>query len=281
MAVKKPGRDIDDAHAERFHERRMAEALGEAAPPTKSLPRPRSPQRPAPPVSAARLAFDDAHRRARHGAEGLELPPPSLADAAEALLDAEDGEDSPLALSPVAAARAAELPEPELRPPPFLNPLEAMRDVYLRVRGRASPRTRRLLEGPDLDDLLEGLAHIAGAPALHELPASRVAPALRRTLGEELGPLLAGFGDARLVEPWRLFLDGWDLWVPEGYEEGVELFWEGEGAHDDGAPLEIVQSLAWLQGEALLSTRVGDAEDELVFDGERFYRLETERPPPR
>ena len=114
-----------------------------------------------------------------------------------------------------------------------------------------------------------------------------------------------------------MFLEGWDLWVPEGQDDGVELFWEGEAgetvareeddedteddgeqAEDDGEQaedenddaeedgdledaVEILQSLAWISGEIVLTTRAGELEDQLTFDGERFFRLKTERAKPR
>src|SRR5689334_3730380 len=50
-----------------------------------------------------------------------------------------------------AKKEAEELPETPIRPPPFLSMLEAMTDIYARVRGRMSQRTRELLGSTDLE----------------------------------------------------------------------------------------------------------------------------------
>ena len=94
-------------------------------------------------------------------------------------------------------------------------------------------------------------------------------------VGKE-GPLLTGFDDPRLTELWRWFIDGWDIWVPEGKESGVDLFWEGEGEDDDGRVIEILQSRQVREGEATLFIRIGKIEDKITFDGQAFYRLKTE-----
>ena len=88
--------------------------------------------------------------------------------------------------------------------------------------------------------------------------------------------MLSGFADPRLTELWRLFLEGWDIWRPEGKENGVDLFWEGEGEDDEGGVLVLLQSLQYREGEAVLFTKVGRLEDRITFDGQAFYRLKTE-----
>lgn len=340
MAVKRPGRDIDDAHAERFHGRKLAEALGELPKPAPRKPVAKRPgvvldtpgdqqeenvadpalepeARPGaeaeaadpegvlrrskrdrrapdhgsdepdeeaqPATTAAHLVFRDDHRRARYAQEMGFDQTPTLAEAAEALLAAEDATDGePGVLLPSSAAHAhPDLPEAELRPPDFLSPLEAMRDVYLRVRGRASPKTRELLEGVALEDLVSTVRMVFEQDDLQRSSDARLRGPLYKTLREEPGPLLLGLADPRLTELWRLFIEGWDIWLPDGREDGVELFWEGESEDDDGEPMEILQTLSFVEGEVVLGTRLGGLEDELVFDGERFFRLSTKKPLPR
>ena len=46
------------------------------------------------------------------------------------------------------------LPLLEMEPPIFLRPLEQMKDIYMKVKSRASRRTQELLEGADLEDLI-------------------------------------------------------------------------------------------------------------------------------
>ncbi len=314
------GRDIDEGHAERFLEKRLADALERAAP-RRPIPRrpgagPSTPQEedeqaadpeakpaklPEEPATAdgtgrsprdqsgdeseataGQLAFADDQRRARTARVMGFDQRPGPGDAVLALLAADDARaDEDLApLLPSAAARGhPDLPEAEIRPPDFLSPREAMKDIYLRVKGRASPRTRELLEGPRLEDLLELLARPFQASAPN--PEAKIAPPLRKQLGDDPGPLLIGFCDPRLTEPWRLWLEGWDLWVPDGHDDGIELFWEGEAEDDDGEPMVVLQTLGWVDGEASLRTRIGALEDDLTYDGEGFYRLRTERPVPR
>ncbi len=167
-----------------------------------------------------------------------------------------------------------DLPEADKRPPPFLSPLAAMKDIYLKVKGRASPRTTELLDGPDLEALLAQLKDLFSDDARMARVEARLAPPLWSELTEDPGPLLLGLHDPRLTELWRLFLDGWDIWRPEGDDaEGVELFWEGEADNDQGHTIEIVQSLTYLRGDIVLHTRLGDLEDHLTFDGQSFYRL--------
>lgn len=212
------------------------------------------------PVKAGDLAQQaswEAHKRDHPGAE-----------------DESDGIDW---FEPAGPAPQRKLPPAEMRPPDFLTPMEAMKDIYMRVRHRASPKTQELLEGADLDDLLGLLRRIFEAD-LDRDARSRLKPEMRMLLRDEDGPLLIGFDDPRLTEPWRLFLDGWEIWVPKDAEDGVELFWEGEAENEDGSVLEISQALSFREGELNLDTKLGDATDGLTFDGEHFYRLETERP---
>src|SRR6185295_7604215 len=110
---------------------------------------------------------------------------------------------------------------------------EGMRDIYLRTRGRASPKTRELLEGTPLEDMVAMLAALFENEQLVRAGEGRVLKSLTARLGADPGPLLIGFGDPRLREPWRLFLEGWEIWVPEGKDPGIELFWEGEAGDDD------------------------------------------------
>lgn len=295
------GRDIDDAHAERFHGRRLAEALGEpskaaskpasrrtgrepSATPSRNLERnpeqkSESPQR----TTAAHLAFVDDHRRAQRARPAGHDLTPSLDDAVEALLDAErDASREATAVLPLAPRQGhPDLPEPEIRPPAFLTPFQAMRDIYLRVKGRASPRARSLLEGAALEDLVGHVRAISAREDLARSPDARLVRPLLAKLEDDPGPLLLGLGDPRLSEPWRLFLDGWDLWRPEGWDQGVELFWEGEAEDDQGAAIEILQCLSLVEGEVVLMTKVGALEDEITFDGDGFYRLRTKKPAPR
>jgi hypothetical protein len=176
-------------------------------------------------------------------------------------------------------ASIRQLPPAEFRPPDFLTPMEAMRDVYMRIRHRASVKTQELLEGPDLDDLLSFL-RVLFESDLDRDPRARLPASLRKTASHEDSPLLVGLDDVRLVEPWRLFQLGWDIWTPADRSGGVELFWEGE-VEDEAEDVQIVlQSLTFREGELTLQTRLGASEDTVTFDGEHFYRRLTPKPTP-
>lgn len=171
----------------------------------------------------------------------------------------------------------APLPEPELRPPIFLSPFEGMKDIYLRVKGRASPKTRELLEGPHLEDLVKMVIAVAEDEKKSKAPEARLTSALYAKLKADPGPILLGINDPRLKEPWRLFLEGWEVWVPEDKTKvGVELFLEGEGEDDAGEPIEILQTLRLIGSELTLETKVGALKDRLSYDGESFYRLKSD-----
>ena len=191
------------------------------------------------------------------------------------MLDGAPSQGSSLAeLLPSARSHGhPDLPEAEIRPPPFLSPLAAMKDIYLQVKGRASPKTTEVLAGVDLEDLLQALKGLFAAEGLVGKAEARLAGPLYRQLKDEPGPFLLGLHDPRLTELWRVFLDGWDIWRPEGHEEGVELFWEGEAEDGTGRPLDAVQMLQYLNGEVVLHTKLGGDEDRLTFDGQAFYRL--------
>lgn len=166
------------------------------------------------------------------------------------------------------------LPEPEMRPPIFLSTFEGMKDIYFKVKGRASPRTKELLEGPQLEDLVKMLAELHENEERLRSGEAKVIGTIYQQLKDEPGPLLLGLQDLRLKEPWRLFLDGWDIWVPDDKKvEGVELFWEGESDDEDGEPMEILQTLRFSKGEIALETKLGKKEDRLTYDGQAFYRL--------
>ena len=339
------GRDIDDAHAERHHGRKLAEALGE----TPKGPAPRKPgaKRPGlvldspgdqqtenvadpeaapdralrtdeesretqrrvettdkdgrrrrsrpelppeedpdrPKTTAAHLAFADDHRRSLYARKMGFDQTPGFDEAVEALLaEDEPAEDAATLAEMLPSSRAhahPDLPEAEVRPPDFLSPLQAMKDVYMKVKGRASRKTSELLEGYELEDMLGAVRGIYEDESLSGHPEAKLRGPLFRELKADPGPLLLGLNDPRLTEVWRLFIDGWDIWVPDGRDDGVELFWEGEAEDEAGEPMEILQTLAYVEGEVVLSTRLGPLEDELVFDGSGFYRLETKKALPR
>lgn len=171
----------------------------------------------------------------------------------------------------------APLPEPELRPPIFLSTFEGMKDIYLRVKGRASPKTRELLEGPHLEDLVKMVVAIAEDEKKSRAPEARVAGPVYAKLKADPGPLLTGLNDPRLKEPWRLFLDGWEVWVPDDKKKvGIELFLEGEGEDDHGEPMEILQVLRLVGNELTLETKLGTLRDRVSYDGERYYRLKSD-----
>lgn len=165
-----------------------------------------------------------------------------------------------------------ELDDGEPRPPPFLSPFQAMKDVYFKVKGRASRRTQELLESADLEDLVNELFALAENQQLARKSEGRLAAPIQKLLGSEPGPLLTGFGDPRLAELWRLFLEGWDIWVPEK-GEGLELFWEGETEDESGEPIEILWVLRKRAGEIELQAKLGQQVDAITFDGTSFFRL--------
>ncbi|MBK8012261.1 MAG: hypothetical protein IPK13_13010 [Deltaproteobacteria bacterium] len=161
----------------------------------------------------------------------------------------------------------------DIAPPPFLTQIEAMTDIYVRTHSLASRKTRTLLKGPDLDELVRLLERLHQDERLLRREEARCRRAVLARVGPDLGPLVSGLSDARLSEPWRLFLAGWDIWQPKGWTDGVELFWEGEAEDDDGQAVEVVQSIQCKQGELTLYVKVGTVEDRLCFDGAAFYRL--------
>ncbi len=245
----------------------------------------RQPQPEEPPrntTTPAHLAHDSNYYRSQSARKmGFEQTP-GVDDFVTGLEDEPQGE-SLGALLPSARARAhPDLPDTDIRPPDFLSSLEAMKDIWMQSRGRMSRRTQELLVGIDLEDLLDMLSDLHQREPLLKKPEARIKASLYQGLkDEEDNPLLLGFQDPRLTEPWRLFLDGWEIWVPDGEDdEGVELFWEGEAEDEDGEPIEIMQSLALISGELTLSTRIGPEEDAVSFDGEAFYRLKTARRAP-
>ncbi len=188
---------------------------------------------------------------------------------------AKDAADKPVELRLPRPPPPVDLPEVEMRPPAFLTPLEAMSDIYMRTRGRMSNKTKELLEGPDLEDLLEMLDTLHASDELMRKTEGRLLHAIWSELKDDPGPMLLGLTDKRLYEPWRLFLDRWDIWTPDAFDDkgGVELFWEGEAEGDDGEAIEILQSLTFQSGELTLTAKLGDKEDRITFDGQAFYRL--------
>ncbi len=218
--------------------------------------------------TAGQLAFEDDYKRRQNS------PNPGV--SVEDIVEKIDGPPSGESLEELLPRpRHPDLPPASMEPPGFLRPLEAMRDIYMRTKSRMSRRTKEILEGPDLEDLIGMMHKLFDDEALVRKGDARHRRDLLDALGEE-SPLLSGFSDPRLTELWRLFLDGWEIWVPEGKENGVDLFWEGEAEDDDGNVIEILQSLQYREGEATLSTRVGKREDKITFDGQAFYRLKTE-----
>lgn len=171
-----------------------------------------------------------------------------------------------------------DLPEVDMRPPVFLSLLEAMTDIYMRTRGRMSNKTKELLTSVALEDLLNMLAKLFEDEKLARHAEARLIHKIWSQLKDEPGPLLLGLNDKRLTEPWRLFLDRWEIWIPDKDEDetGVELFWEGEAEDDDGETIELLQSLTFKNGELTLYAKMGSLEDKITFDGEAFYRLKTE-----
>ncbi len=234
---------------------------------------------PRPMTTPAHLVHDANYYRSQSARKmGFEQTP-SIGDFVTGL-DADTEGEALGALLPSARARAhPDLPETEFRPPDFLQPLEAMKDIWMRTRGRMSRRTKELLEGVDLEDLLEMVQAVHDSETFVKKPEARIKGTMYQALkDEEDNPLLLGFQDPRLTEAWRLLIDGWEIWVPDDTEdEGVELFWEGEGEDDDGNPMELMQSLSLIAGELTLFTKLGEEEDAVTFDGQAFYRLKTAR----
>ena len=170
--------------------------------------------------------------------------------------------------------------EKEPEPEEFLTGFEAMKDVYLKVHGRASPKTRQLLEGIDLEDLVRMVQELNLDDELRRSSEARIKNSIFLILRDEPGPLLLGLNDKRLRDPWKLFLDGWDIWVPDVDSElddadssGVELFWEGEAEDPSGQEIQIMQTLSFESMRVKLSTQFGEDTDELSFDGQTFFRL--------
>jgi hypothetical protein len=170
-----------------------------------------------------------------------------------------------------------DLPEVEINPPPFLSALEAMSDVYMRTRGRMSNKTKDLLTGVELEDLIKMLDALHASDELMRKSEGRLRPPIWSELKDDPGPMLLGLTDPRLYEPWRLFIDDWEIWTPEDADEkgGVELFWEGEAEDDDRGSIELMQSLVFQSGELTLHAKLGDKEDRITFDGQAFYRLKS------
>ena len=241
------------------------------APSPKAPERERAPRPNAPTTTPGRLTHDANYYRTAYAQSlGTDASP----DFGEMLDGAPEGGTSLADLLPSSPAHGhPDLPEAEIRPPPFLKPLAAMKDIYIRIRGRASPRTSDLLEGPDLEDLLGYIRSLFENEQLLSRNEARISGPLFKQLHDEPGPFLLGLNDPRLTELWRVFLDGWDIWAPEDRDDGVELFWEGEAEDHRGQAIEALQSLTYVQGEVILHTRLGEHDDHLTFDGESFYRL--------
>jgi hypothetical protein len=200
---------------------------------------------------------------------------PTIAEVVEGQQQPKAGESIAVVM-PAARMRAhPDLPETDIRPPDFLSPLEAMSDIYMKTRGRMSNKTKDLLSGTDLEDLLNMIGTLHTNEQLVRKSEARIKAAIWTQLKDDPGPLLLGLNDKRLTEPWRLFIDRWDIWTPEDSVEngGVELFWEGEGEDDEGEAIEILEALKFQKGELSLYVRLGTLEDKLTFDGEAFYRL--------
>lgn len=222
-----------------------------------------------PTVKAGRLAQDANIVRARH-----ERP----VSEDEGAFD-EDASASSRDLLPSAPVPSTALPEARLRPPAFLGHLEAMADIYRRTHRRMTPRTQALLEGVDLEDLLDRLRAPARAGRFQADPKARISAPLLEALSPDPGPLLVGLHDARLLEPWRLFLEGWDIWfADEQAQAGVSLFCEGEvEVSPDAPPIAFLQELSFIDGELELCTRWGDQSDRIAFDGSDVYRPQRAR----
>ena len=247
-------------------------------------PKPEPPEKPSNQTTAGHLALDSNyyHRRTKARRMGFD-DSPGAEELVVAFEDEEQVEGEALGVMfPGTRARAhPDLPEVDIRPPDFLNPMESMKDIYMKMKGRMSRRTKELIEHIDLEDLIEKLYSIFESESFARSSEARIRHDIWGQLKDEPGPLLLGLNDPRLTELWRLFLDGWDIWVIGDHDRGVDLFWEGEAEDDDGEVIEMMQSLQFLDGEITLHTKMGPLEDKLTFDGESFYRLKTERPLPR
>lgn len=301
-------KDIDEGHAARFHQQRLGEALSKkttsravaaparpnpAAQPDKQkgLPKPKLPtSKPdvdKPFTSAGHLAFDAGYRkRVFEKAPEVEVEE-TLQDLAAALVT-----EGQVAHEVEIRSRHPELADVEEAPPAFLTPLEAMRDVYMKAKGRASPKTQTLLSHPDLEDLMSAVQGLplSDNPKVHA--DARIAAAIYRVLKEDSGPALLALTDPRLTELWRLFLEGWEIWDvteerinpfgeksrPERQAVGIELFLEGEFDDKEGNLRVFMQSLAFIEGEVILTSQLDEIRDELIYDGQQFYRLDTKRP---
>lgn len=237
-----------------------------------------------PKTTAGHLAFDSNYHHRRTQAQRMGFDgTPGVEELVVAYEGEEEEEGQPLGVMfPGTRARAhPDLPEVEIRPPDFLNPLESMKDIYMKMKGRMSRRTKELIEHIDLEDLIELLYSIFEDEAFSRSSEGRIRHDLWAQLKDDPGPLLLGLIDPRLTELWRLLLEGWDIWVIEGQDRGIDLFWEGEAEDDNGEVIELMQSLQFLEGEVTLHTKMGDIEDKVTFDGESFYRLKHERPVPK
>src|SRR5688500_2952443 len=183
-------------------------------------------------VTAGKLAFEDDYHRKQRSPDEKSVGVGELAEHLD-----EPGGSSLEEMLP--RARHPDLRPAEIEPPMFLRPLEQMKDIYMRIKSRMSRRTQEILEGADLEDLIAMMHALFDDEALVRRSDARHRKEIATVAGKD-SPLLVGFCDPRLTELWRLFLEGWDIWVPEGKETGVDLFWEGEGEDDDGGVIEIL-----------------------------------------
>lgn len=230
-------------------------------------------------TTAGHLQHDDNFHRSK-GAKSSNFDDTPDMDDVMSAADVVDGENVAQILPSSRAFGHPDLPEVETRPPEFLSPLEAMKDIYMKTRGRMSRRTKELLEGVDLEDLLDMLRALFADDVRSKSGEAHLIHPIRDLLKDDPGPLLLGLTDIRLTEPWRLFLDDWEIWVPDGEEDGVDLFWEGEAENDDGDVIVMLQSLQFRNGEISLFAKLGEVEDRVSFDGETFYRLKADREDP-
>jgi hypothetical protein len=239
---------------------------------TKEDPKPIVQNPPEPPkekTTAGHLAHNSNYYRAQH-------TQPRRSDTETEIFVGDDTQtDTPLEelLPTTKVAINTNLPEPAFRPPVFLRPLETMAVTYMHKKGRMSPKTKKLLESPDFDDMLTMLRNLHEDETLIRKSEARLKASFMTALRAEPGPLLLGLQDPRLTEPWRLFLDEWDIWSIGDKVGGVELFWEGEAENDDDELIGLSQSLCFKDGELTLITKMGEEQDTLSFDGQAFYRL--------
>lgn len=218
-----------------------------------------------------RITAKEKPAKARPGPE--ELPGFTAQSVLAGTLDPHDPKGTKSAEKPKKPApRLPALDDGAPHPPPFLSPFQAMKDIYFKVKGRASRRTQELLEGADLEDLVGDLVALHENEQLLRKSEAKLSAPIQKALGDDPGPLLLGLSDPRLKEPWRLFVDGWDIWVPDK-GEGVELFWEGESEDESGEPMEILWVLRKKSGELELEARLGALSDLITFDGTSFFRL--------